>query len=46
MGFPNHSGYSASKHALHGFLSTLAIENENDITILEVVLGWIKKHRA
>ena len=42
MGFPNHSGYSASKHALHGFLSTLAIENENDITILEAVLGWIK----
>jgi len=42
MGFPNHSGYSASKHALHGFLSTLAIENKNEITILEAVLGWIK----
>ena len=27
MGFPRHSGYAASKHALHGFLSTLAIEN-------------------
>tara|TARA_Y100001968_G_C19414724_1_gene748365 strand:- start:368 stop:1171 length:804 start_codon:yes stop_codon:yes gene_type:complete len=42
MGFPNHSGYSASKHALHGFLSTLAIENKNEITILEAVLGWIR----
>ena len=29
MGFPRHSGYAASKHALHGFLSTLAIENKN-----------------
>ena len=42
MGFPRHSGYAASKHALHGFLSTLAIENKNEITILEAVLGWIK----
>ncbi len=42
MGFPNHSGYSASKHALHGFLSTLAIENRSDLTVLEAVLGWIK----
>ena len=42
MGFPRHSGYAASKHALHGFLSTLAIENKNEITILEAILGWIK----
>ena len=42
MGFPNHSGYSASKHALHGFLSTIAIENKSEISILEAVLGWIK----
>ncbi len=42
MGFPNHSGYVASKHALHGFLSTLAIENKNEITILEAVLSWIR----
>ena len=34
MGFPRHSGYAASKHALHGFLSTLAIENKKDITVL------------
>ena len=42
MGFPRHSGYAASKHALHGFLSTLAIENKNEITVLEAILGWIK----
>ena len=42
MGFPNHSGYVASKHALHGFLETLAIECANEITILEAVLGWIR----
>jgi NAD(P)-dependent dehydrogenase (short-subunit alcohol dehydrogenase family) len=42
MGFPNHSGYAASKHALHGFLSTVAIENAHDITILEVVMGWVR----
>ncbi len=42
MGFPNHSGYVASKHALHGFLSTIRIENKADITVLEAVLSWIK----
>ena len=42
MGFPNHSGYVASKHALHGFLSTIRMENEGDITVLEAVLSWIK----
>ncbi len=42
MGFPNHSGYVASKHALHGFLSTIRMENKNEITILEAVLSWIK----
>ena len=42
MGFPNHSGYVASKHALHGFLSTLAMENKGEITILEAVLSWIR----
>jgi len=42
IGFPNHSGYVASKHALHGFLETLAMECENDITILEAVLGWVR----
>ena len=42
MGFPNHSGYVASKHALHGFLSTIRMENGADITVLEAVLSWIK----
>ena len=42
IGFPNHSGYVASKHALHGFLSTIRMENKKDITILEAVLSWIK----
>jgi len=42
MGFPSHSGYAASKHALHGFLSSLAIENKAEITILEAILGWIR----
>tara|TARA_B100000900_G_scaffold128175_1_gene108337 strand:+ start:2269 stop:3075 length:807 start_codon:yes stop_codon:yes gene_type:complete len=42
MGFPNHSGYVASKHALHGFLSTIRMENNKEITVLEAVLSWIK----
>ena len=42
MGFPNHSGYVASKHALHGFLSTLAMELRGEITVLEAVLSWIR----
>tara|TARA_B100000900_G_C20543080_1_gene701356 strand:- start:483 stop:1289 length:807 start_codon:yes stop_codon:yes gene_type:complete len=42
IGFPNHSGYVASKHALHGFLKTLRIESSDQIIILEVVLGWIR----
>ena len=43
MGFPNHSGYVASKHALHGFLSTIRMENKEEITVLEAVLSWIKE---
>ncbi|MDP7273297.1 MAG: SDR family oxidoreductase [Candidatus Marinimicrobia bacterium] len=42
MGFPNHSGYVASKHALHGFLATLSMELKGEITILEAVLSWIR----
>tara|TARA_A100001015_G_scaffold93236_1_gene103692 strand:+ start:3901 stop:4707 length:807 start_codon:yes stop_codon:yes gene_type:complete len=42
IGFPNHSGYVASKHALHGFLSTIRMENKEEITVLEAVLSWIK----
>jgi len=42
MGFPNHSGYVASKHALHGFLSTLDMELRGEVSILEAVLSWIR----
>lgn len=42
MGFPNHSGYVASKHALHGFLSTLDMEMNGKVSILEAVLSWIR----
>ena len=42
MGFPNASAYSASKHALHGFLETLQIEFGNTISVSNVYLGWIK----
>ena len=42
MGFPNHSGYVASKHALHGFLSTIKMENKNEVSVLEAVLSWIR----
>ncbi len=42
MGFPNHSGYVASKHALHGFLSTLDMELKGEVSILEAVLSWIR----
>ena len=42
MGFPNHSGYVASKHALHGFLATLDMELRGEVSILEAVLSWIR----
>lgn len=42
MGFPKHSGYVASKHALHGFLATLDMELRGEVSILEAVLSWIR----
>ena len=42
MGFPYHSGYAASKHALHGFLESLDIEMRGEINFLEVIMGWIR----
>ncbi len=42
IGFPHHSGYAASKHALHGFLDTLDMELEGKIHFLNAYLGWIK----
>lgn len=38
---PYHSGYSATKHALEGFLDTLRME-ESELTILTVAPGWIE----
>ena len=42
IGFPNASAYSASKHALHGFLETIQIEMKDKVRISNVYLGWIK----
>lgn len=42
MGFPNHSGYAASKHALQGFLDTLDMEMNGAIHFLNIYLGWIR----
>lgn len=42
IGFPHHSGYAASKHALHGFLETLDMELEGKVHFLNAYLGWIK----
>jgi len=42
MGFPYHSGYAASKHALQGFLDTLDIEMEGAVHFLNIYLGWIR----
>ncbi len=42
VGFANHAGYSASKHALHGFLDTLDMELEGAVGFMNAYLGWIK----
>lgn len=42
MGFPAHSGYAASKHALHGFLETLELEGQGSVHFSNIYLGWIK----
>ena len=42
VGFTNHSGYAASKHALHGFLDTLDMELNGKVRFLEAFLGWIR----
>tara|TARA_B100001250_G_C19754280_1_gene769347 strand:+ start:730 stop:1530 length:801 start_codon:yes stop_codon:yes gene_type:complete len=42
VGFTNHSGYAASKHALHGFLDTLNMELNGKVLFLEAFLGWIR----
>jgi short-subunit dehydrogenase len=42
IGFPKHSGYSASKHALKGFIDSLELEMNASIRFLDVFLGWIR----
>ncbi len=42
LGVPNHSGYTASKHALRGFLETLNLELEGQVRILQVMPGWVR----
>ena len=42
IGFAHHAGYSASKHALHGFLETLDMELEGAVSFMNTYLGWIK----
>ncbi len=42
VGMPNHTGYSASKHALKGFLEALESELDEAVHILNVMPGWIR----
>ena len=42
MGFPHHTGYAASKHALQGFLTSLEIEMQESVRFLHIYLGWIR----
>jgi NAD(P)-dependent dehydrogenase (short-subunit alcohol dehydrogenase family) len=39
---PNHTGYAGAKHALNGFLKSLAFELGDTIHILTVMPGWIR----
>ena len=42
MGMPNHTAYTASKHALRGFLESLEMEIGDSVRILNVMPGWIR----
>ena len=42
VGMANHTGYSASKHALKGFLEALETEIGEAVHILSVMPGWIQ----
>ena len=42
IGLPHHSGYSASKHALRGFLEALELEMDGEIRIFNVLPGWVQ----
>jgi NAD(P)-dependent dehydrogenase (short-subunit alcohol dehydrogenase family) len=41
VAIPRHTGYSASKHALNGFLEALELELGAQVQILNVMPGWI-----
>lgn len=41
-GVPYHTGYAASKHALHGFFDSLRLETQSQIDILMVCPSWIQ----
>ena len=41
LGIPKHSGYSASKHAVHGFIDAVALE-EPAISFHKMILGWVR----
>ena len=41
IALPNHTGYSASKHALNGFLDGLEQEIGDEVRFLTVMPGWI-----
>jgi NAD(P)-dependent dehydrogenase (short-subunit alcohol dehydrogenase family) len=41
VSIPRHTGYSASKHALNGFLEALEMELGGQVRILNVMPGWI-----
>lgn len=41
LGVPHHTGYSAAKHALNGFLESLEFELGDEIHILNIMPGWI-----
>jgi len=41
IAIPRHTGYSASKHALNGFLEALEPELDGKVQILNIMPGWI-----
>ncbi len=40
IGVPYHTGYTASKHALNGFIESLSLEEE--ISFLNVIASWVR----
>ncbi len=42
LGMPHHTGYTASKHAVKGFLEALEFEMDGRIQLLNVMPGWIR----